>query len=126
MSYMIEQESFGSEESVIETHAQIKARQVSKIKEIADALFTCGFCAIDRQATALGLPRSTAWSVRRANHKNSGLSAATIQRILRAPQLPPLARDKLLEYTADKSAGLYGHNRSQLRRFIARMEQTTA
>jgi hypothetical protein len=109
MSYMIEQESFGSEESVIETHAQIKARQVSKIKEIADALFTCGLCAIDRQATALGLPRSTAWSVRRANHKNSGLSAATIQRILRAPQLPPLAvwsRDEVTRID-DEGCGVF-------------------
>jgi hypothetical protein len=120
MSYLIERESV---RRVVETPAHMKARQVSKIKEITDALVAAGCCAIDRQATALGLSRSTAWSVRRANHKNSGLSAAIVQRMLSAPQLPPLARDKLLEYIGDKSAGLYGHSRSQRRRFITRMAE---
>src|SRR5262245_56918845 len=38
-----------------------------------------------------------------------------------APQLPPLARAKLLEYIDDKIAGVYCHNPQQARRFAARL-----
>ncbi len=55
---------------------------------------------------ALGLCRSTTWTILKANHKSSGLSEALINRILRAPQLPPLVRSALLEYVDEKAAGL--------------------
>src|SRR3954447_13224242 len=55
--------------------AEAKARQSSKIKELRDELVSAGFNTLDRQAGALGLSRSTAWTVLRGHHKNSGLSA---------------------------------------------------
>jgi len=101
--------------------AAMKARQSSKIKELGDALVTAGFVTLDGQARALGLPRSTTWTILKANHKASGLSATIINRMLTAPQLPALARARLLEYIAEKTAGLYGGSRRQLRRFTARL-----
>jgi hypothetical protein len=99
----------------------MKARQSSKIRELGDALITAGHLTLDEQANALGLCRSTTWTVLKANHKGSGLSATVINRMLMSPQLPPLARAKIVEYVQEKAAGLHGHNTTQLRRFTARL-----
>jgi hypothetical protein len=101
--------------------ARMKARQSSKIRELAEAIKSAGFLTLDEQAKALGLSRSTAWTIRKASHKASGLSASIINRMLAAPDLPPLARTKILEYVEEKSAGLYGGSRSQRRKFAARL-----
>ena len=101
--------------------ARMKARQFSKIRELAEALKSAGFLTLDEQAKALGLSRSTAWTIRKASHKASGLSASIINRMLAAPELPPLARTKILEYVEEKAAGLYGGSRSQRRKFAARL-----
>jgi hypothetical protein len=98
---------------------RMKARQSRKIREIGDALVREGFLTLDQQADALGLCRSTAWTILRANHKTSGLSAAIINRMLAAPRLPPLVRATILEYVEEKLAGSYGHSTKQLRRFTA-------
>jgi hypothetical protein len=96
-----------------------KIRQSCKIREIGDALVSEGFLTLDQQADALGLRRSTAWTILRANHKSSGLSAAIINRMLAAPRLPPLVRATILEYVEEKRAGSYGHSKKQLLRFTA-------
>src|SRR6266487_6034524 len=101
--------------------ARIKALQSSKIREVAEAVKSAGFLTLDEQAKALGLSRSTAWTIRKASHKASGLSASIINRMLAAPDLPPLARSKILEYVEEKAAGLYGGSRSQRRKFAARL-----
>ena len=101
--------------------ARMKARQSSKIRELAEAVKSAGFLTLDEQAKALGLSRSTAWTIRKASHKASGLSASIINRMLAAPELPPLARTKILEYVEEKAAGLYGGRRSQRRKFAARL-----
>ena len=101
--------------------ARMKARQSSKIRELAEAVKSAGFLTLDEQAKALGLSRSTAWTVRKASHKASGLSASIINRMLAAPELPALARTKILEYVEEKAAGLYGGSRSQRRKFAARL-----
>jgi len=44
-----------------------------------------------------------------------------INRMLAAPELPALARTKILEYVEEKAAGLYGDSRSQRRKFTARL-----
>src|SRR4249919_1904397 len=97
----------------------MKDRQRAKIKEIGEALFAAGYVTLDKQADALGLARSTAWTVLQADHKASGLTAAVLQRMLAAPKLPDAVHKKLLEYLAEKSAGLYGHCANQRRRFLA-------
>ena len=99
----------------------MKQRQSSKISEIGDALVASGISSLDQQASALGLSRSTTWTILKANHKASGLSATVINRMLAVPQLPPLVRAVLVEYIADKTAGAYGHSELQRRRFTARL-----
>jgi hypothetical protein len=97
----------------------LKARQSSKIREIGGALIALGYLALDEQAKALGLARSTAWTILQANHKSSGLSATVINRMLTAPRLPPVVHAIILEYIDERVAGLYGHGKLQLRRFTA-------
>jgi hypothetical protein len=100
---------------------EMKARQSAKIRELAEAIQAAGFLTLDQQAKVLGLPRSTAWTLRKANHKASGLSASIINRMLACPQLPPLARSKIIEYVEEKAAGLYGGPAAARRRFAARL-----
>jgi predicted DNA-binding ribbon-helix-helix protein/predicted DNA-binding transcriptional regulator AlpA len=97
----------------------MKAQQRNKIQEIRSALMRTGFLTLDQQAKVLGLSRSTAWSVLKPNHKSSGLSARTINRILASPRLPVPVRQKIFEYTREKIAGLYGHNERRRREFAA-------
>jgi hypothetical protein len=85
-----------------------KAQQSLKIQEIGQALIAAGFATLDKQATALEVPRSTAWTILKARHKNYGLSAKLINRMLASQQLPPLVRSKIIEYREEKTAGLYG------------------
>jgi len=101
--------------------AEMKSRQSSKIRELAEAVEAAGFLTLDEQAQILGLPRSTAWTIRRASHKASGLSASIINRMLAAPDLPLIVRAKILEYIKEKAAGLYGGTQSQRSRFTARL-----
>ena len=106
--------------------AEMKAKQSSKIREIGKALVAAGFRALDEQAEALGLSRSTTWTILKGNYKNSGLSAATLNRILAAPQLPPIVRAKIHEYIEEKTAGLYGDSKTRLRKFTAAPQPPTS
>jgi hypothetical protein len=94
-----------------------KLRQSAKLREITAALEADGFIGLDAQATALGLSRSTAWTILRGSHKSSGLSARTLNRMLAAPLLGERARAKILEYLAEKRAGHYGISKLSLRKF---------
>jgi hypothetical protein len=95
--------------------------QSAKIREIAEALIAAGHHCLDDQASALGLPRSTTWAILHTRHKNSGLSASVIKRMLAQPRLPGLMRRKILEYIEQKSRGAYGHDPRQVRRFASRL-----
>ena len=95
-----------------------KARQARKLGELRDALVAEGYRTISAQASALGLGRSTTWTILRATHKASGLSASVISRILWCSELPASVRDKVLEYVEEKVAGLYGHSPKQIERFV--------
>jgi hypothetical protein len=86
----------------------IKVRQSMKIREIGQALIAAGFFTLDEQTKALGVPRSTAWTILQARHKNYGLSEKLIKRMLASQHLPPLVRSKIIEYREEKTAGLYG------------------
>lgn len=104
----------------------MKDRQTSKIKELAEALLVAGFVSLDEQANALGLSRSTTWTILKAKHKNYGLSAAVIKRLLRKPDLHSQVRAKIIEYVREKAAGSYGHNNAQLRRFVRHLDGQSA
>lgn len=101
-----------------------RARQAAKIQEIKLTLNAMGYRGLGKKAAVLGLPRSTVWSILKANHKASGLSAATINRMLAEPDLPAPVRRVILEYIDKKRAGSYGDNQTQLRRFSARLSVT--
>ena len=73
-----------------------KARQRVKIGELRQALLDAGFVYLDQQAGALGLTRSTTWSVLKGAHKATGLTASVIRRMLSSPTLPPDARPLLI------------------------------
>jgi hypothetical protein len=44
--------------------------------KLGQALIDAGLRTLDAQADALGLPRSTAWTIVKTCHKTSGLSGA--------------------------------------------------
>ena len=98
-----------------------RTKQRLKIEEIGTTLAECGFVALDEQAYVLGLSRSTTWTVLRAMHKNSGLSAMTINRMLATGRLPPRVRLKLLEYIAEKMSEAYGDRKHRLEAFASRI-----
>ena len=106
--------------------AEMKARQSAKIRELGQALIDAGLRSLDEQAYALGLSRSTAWTILKTCHKSSGLSAAIIERMLGSSKLPPRARAILVEYVEEKSFGLYGGSRRQQQRFAVRLSNTIA
>jgi hypothetical protein len=97
----------------------MKARQRIKIEEIRAALQHAGILTLDAQTKVLGLCRSTAWSILKPNHKSSGLSAGTINRMLVSPRLPIPVRQKIFEYVRERVAGLYGHSERRRREFAA-------
>lgn len=101
--------------------ADPKARQSVKIRQLGEALVAAGYRRLDEQAKALGLPRSTAWTILKANHKNSGLSVLVINRMLAAPELPSTVRARIFEYIEEKSAGLYGDSKVRAQRFHDRL-----
>ena len=95
--------------------------QALKIRELGEALVQAGYLALDEQADVLGLCRSTTWTILQATHKNSGLSATVINRMLACPKLPGPVRAKLIEYVEEKISGRYGHGKAQLREFADRL-----
>jgi hypothetical protein len=100
---------------------EMRSRQRSKIRELGAALATAGLFNLDPQANALGLSRSTTWTILKGQHKASGLSAKIINRMLAAPDLPSPVRTMILEYVAEKTAGCYGDCKAKVRKFRARL-----
>jgi predicted DNA-binding transcriptional regulator AlpA len=100
---------------------EMKSQQRSKIRALGDALATAGIFNLDQQANALGLSRSTTWTILKGQHKASGLSPKIINRMLAAPDLPSPVRTKILEYVAEKTAGCFGDCKAKVRKFRARL-----
>ena len=107
------------------TVAETKARQAAKIRQLGEALTSVGIVSLDKQAEALGLPRSTTWTILKGSHKGSGLSAAIINRMLAAPQLPPPVRAIILEYIEQKIAGVYGDPSRRIHKFTSGLSAKT-
>jgi hypothetical protein len=99
----------------------MRRRQNAKIEGLRNVLAAAGLVTLDEQAEALTLPRSTTWHLLKGNHKGSRLSASVVNRILAAPQLPDSVRAKVIEYVAEKAAGLYGGSKLRLDKFVSRL-----
>jgi hypothetical protein len=97
-------------------HPRAKARQASKVAEIRAALIAGGFDTTAKQASVLGLGRSTAWAFLNRDEQ-TGATAKVIKRILSSPNLPIAVRRKVEEYVKEKSSGLYGHDDRQSEAF---------
>ena len=91
--------------------ADMKACPAAKIREIREALIAEGYTNLNDQAAALGLSRSTTWTIINGSHKTSGLSAVVIARILSVPRLRPRVRNKVFKYIVEKSAGHDGDSK---------------
>jgi hypothetical protein len=73
----------------------------TKIQDITEALISSGYTSLDNQAKALGLRRSTAWTIIRNRHKLGRLSTKTIERIIANPETPPLVLAAIQRYAVD-------------------------
>ena len=62
------------------------------IQLIADALIRGGYLSLDAQAKALGLNRSTAWTIMKTKHKLGCLNNRTVRCILANPDTPVSVR----------------------------------
>src|SRR5262245_60369212 len=76
-------------------------RRTVLLQAIADALVEAGFISLDEQARALGLRRSTTWTIIKTKHKLGRLNAKTAQRILENPDTPPTVR-AIIQQTLDE------------------------
>ena len=99
----------------------MKARQCFKIAELRWVLEQAGYCSLDKQASALGLSRSTTWAILQASHKGSGVSGSIIKRMWQSPGLPLAARRWVDEYVSEKLSGAYGHSTRRLQIFRAQV-----
>ena len=73
------------------------------LQQIREALIKSGHSRLDQQAKALGLRRSTAWTIVKVKHKLGRLSAKTTERILANPELPLSVRFVVQRYMAERS-----------------------
>jgi len=76
---------------------------MSTIADIAAALLASGYHTLDEQARALGLKRSTTWTLMRCKHKVDRLHRGTIDTMLLNPELPTPVRQVLLNYVEQRS-----------------------
>jgi hypothetical protein len=79
------------------------------IQHISEALIASGYTSLDRQAKALGVNRSTAWTIIKTKHKLGRLSAKTTKRILANPETPPPVRAVVQQYLAERPAASRRH-----------------
>ena len=77
----------------------------SESEHIREALVASGYTSLDQQAKALGIHRSTAWTIIKATHKLGRLSRKTTVRILANPDTPPSVRAVIQQYLAERSIG---------------------
>ena len=77
-----------------------------RLQHISEALIASGYTRLDQQAKALGVNRSTAWTIVNTKHKLDRLSTKTTKRILANPALPPSVRFVMQRYLAERSKAL--------------------
>ena len=73
-------------------HLEQISSQGRPIHLIADALIKAGYTSLDEQARALGVSRSTAWTIVKTKHKLGRLNAKTTRCILANPDTPVSVR----------------------------------
>ena len=61
----------GTERAALFGQCGNEGAPIVQIRELAETVEAAGFLTLDEQAKILGLPRSTAWTIRRGGHKGS-------------------------------------------------------
>src|SRR4029079_2502801 len=74
------------------------------LRQISDTLIACGYTKLDDQAKALGVSRSTAWTIVKKKHKLDRLNNKTITRILANSETPQVVRAVVQQYLSEKVA----------------------
>ena len=69
-----------------------------RLQDISEALTKSGYTKLDQQAKALGLCRSTAWTIMKTKHKLGRLSFKTTNSMLANPETPPAVRALVEKY----------------------------
>src|SRR5262245_15267532 len=92
----------------------------NELERISEALISCGYTSLDEQAKALGVSRSTAWTITKNKHKLGRLSARTINRILLNPQTPANVRQVIQQYIAKRCAVIQGKRKLRLMSSLSR------
>ena len=72
------------------------------LHDISNALIASGYTSLDKQAKALGLNRSTAWTIVKTKHKLGRLNTKTTARILVNPDTPACVRTMVQQYIAER------------------------
>lgn len=83
---------------------------------ISEALIASGYTSLDEQAKALGLHRSTTWTIIKKKQKLGRLCAKTIDRILSNPETPAAVRIAVQQYAVQKSSARKSRRPTQTRR----------
>jgi hypothetical protein len=76
--------------------------QRTALQQIGAALIACGYTSLDAQAQALGVPRSTAWTIVKSKHKLGRISVRVMIQMLSNPELPPQVREAVENYAATR------------------------
>src|SRR5689334_12674294 len=76
-------------------------------RPVAEALIAPGYTSLDEQAKALGLNRSTTWTIVKNKHKLGYLNSKTTQRILANPTTPQSVRSIIQQYLAQPFDALH-------------------
>jgi hypothetical protein len=74
-----------------------------RLQDISEALTKSGYTKLDQQAKALGLCRSTAWTIMKTKHKLGRLSFKTTNSMLANPETPPAVRTLVEKYLSERS-----------------------
>src|SRR5262245_9921635 len=70
----------------------VKSRRTVPIGPLVGAVIAAGHTSLDSQAKALGLRRSTTWTIMKTKHKLGHLNAKTTQQILENSDTPASVR----------------------------------
>jgi hypothetical protein len=85
-----------------------------RLQDISAALIACGYTKLDQQAKALGVHRSTAWTIMKTKHKLDRLSLKTTNSMLANQELPPSVRIVLLQYLSERSDRLRAAHQAKI------------
>jgi hypothetical protein len=81
----------------------MRRKRAISLQDISEVLIGCGYTKLDKQAKALGVDRSTAWTIVNVKHKLGRLSSKTTSRILENPETPPAVRNVVQQYLDERS-----------------------